>query len=312
MNGIIPVAASRHGGHGPALSSPLRGGTTVSDEPGRPLTAELQAVLWLFAALALTAGVMLFVLSKEADDFFSWPVAPPLTAAFLGASYWAACVLLAWTARRRSWLRARATLPPVLTIAVLLLVATLIHLDRFDTDGVFGMFWLIAYIVVPPALVLALWRQLRVPGSDESLRVPLSRTVRALVALQALVMLGIGIALFVAPADAADIWPWPLTPLNARVVGAFLIGFGVSAAHAAWEADLYRFEGTALAYAVLGLLELAALARHSADLTGGSLDTWLYACFLVSVVLAGSIATVQARRLGARIPRYETRTSMNT
>ncbi len=275
----------------------------MKDEPGRPLTAELRAVLWLFAALALTAGVMLFVFSEDAKDFFSWKVAPPLTAAFLGASYWAAAVLLAWTARRRSWLRARATMLPVLTIAVLLLVATLIHEDRFDMDGVFGVFWLVAYIVVPPMLLIALWRQLRVPGADESLRVPLSRTLRALVGLQGLVMLGIGIWLFAAPVDASDVWPWSLTPLNARVIGAFVIGFGVSAAHAAWENDLYRFEGSALAYTALGVLELVALVRHNADLTGGSTDTWLYVAFLVSVVIAGAAASLQARRLGTRLPR---------
>jgi hypothetical protein len=277
----------------------------MKDEPGRPLTPELRLVLWLFAALALTAGVMLFAFSNEADDFFSWKVAPPLTAAFLGASYWAACVLLAWTGRRRSWLRARATMLPVLTIAVLLLAATLIHEDRFDFSSVFGLFWLVAYIVVPPVLALALWRQLRVAGADESLRVPLSRTLRVLVALQALVMLGVGIALFIAPADAADLWPWDLTPLNARVIGAFLIGFGVSGAHAAWEHDLYRFEGTAQAYSVLGLLELAAMASHESDLSGGSLDTWLYVGFLVSIVIAGAVASLQARRLGARLTRPE-------
>ena len=38
----------------------------MKDEPGRPLTAELRTVLWLFAALALTAGVMLFVFSEDA------------------------------------------------------------------------------------------------------------------------------------------------------------------------------------------------------------------------------------------------------
>jgi membrane protein CcdC involved in cytochrome C biogenesis len=279
----------------------------MRDEPGRPLTDELRAVLWLFALLALTAGVMLFVFSNRADDFFSWKVAPPLTAAFLGASYWAACILLAWTAQRRSWLRARATMLPVITIAVLLLVATLIHEDRFDFGRVFGLFWLVAYIVVPPVLGLALWRQLRVRGSDETLRVPIPGWLRVLVGLQALVMLGVGIALFVAPADAKDIWAWPLTPLNARVVGAFVIGFGVSAANAAWEHDLYRFEGSALAYAALGVLELAALAWHEPDLAGGSTDTWLYVAFLVSVVIAGAAATVQARRLGTRhqgLPGY--------
>jgi len=100
-------------------------------------------VLWLFAALALIAGVLLFVLSEDTDRFFSWTIKPPLTAAFLGASYWAACILITWAARQHLWVRARATMPPVLVIAVLLLIATLIHLDRFHMDSIFGWFWLI-------------------------------------------------------------------------------------------------------------------------------------------------------------------------
>jgi hypothetical protein len=53
---------------------------------------------WFFAiaaALAFIAGILLFVLAAGTDRFFSWTIEPPLTAAFLGAAYWAACVLLA-------------------------------------------------------------------------------------------------------------------------------------------------------------------------------------------------------------------------
>ena len=74
--------------------------------------------------LCSVAGILLFVLATETDRFFSWTIEPPLTAAFLGAAYWAACVLLAWAARESTWERARAVLPPVFIIAVLLLVAT--------------------------------------------------------------------------------------------------------------------------------------------------------------------------------------------
>jgi hypothetical protein len=262
----------------------------------RRLTGELRATLWLFALLALIAGVLLFGLSEDTDRFFSWTIAPPLTAAFLGASYWAAFVLIAWSAGQRAWARARATFPPVLVIAVLLLVATLIHLDRFDMDSVFGWFWLIVYLLVPPVLVALLVRQLRTSGSDSVRGRPLPPALRLVLAIQAVTMLAVGAALFAAPADADALWPWQLTPLTARAVGAFLAGFGVAAAHAAVENDLARFEGAALAYAALGLLELLALALHSEDLTGASIDTWVYVGFLASVTAVGAYASALARR----------------
>ncbi len=81
-----------------------------------------------------------------------------ITAAFLGAAYWAACVLLSWAALQPDWPRARTALPPVFTIAVLLLVATLIHLDRFHHD-LYGRFWLVVYVIVVPLLAYLIWAQ---------------------------------------------------------------------------------------------------------------------------------------------------------
>src|SRR5918996_153068 len=239
---------------------------------------------WFFgvaAALALIAGVLLFVLASETDRFFSWTIEPPATAAFLGAAYWAACVLLGWAAAQQSWERARSTIPPVFAIAVLLLVATLIRLDKFDLDSVFGWFWLVVYIAVPPLLVVLVVRQHRAAGPVPPGAEGLALGARALLVAQATVMLALGGALFVAPTSADALWPWALTPLTAEAIGAFLVGFGIAAAGALWEDDLDRLEGSALAYATLGLLELAALAIHSDDLTSSGLGTALYAALWV-------------------------------
>ena len=110
-------------------------------------------------------------------------------------------------------------------------------------------------------------------------------------------MLAVGASLFIDPAGTASIWPWPLTPLTGRAVGAFLVGFGVSAADAVFQSDLRRFEGAALAYATLGALQLLALALHSEDLSGGTTDTWLYAGFVCSVLAVGAYGCVRALRL---------------
>ena len=71
--------------------------------------------------------------------------------------------------RRGSW-RAPA-LVPVTTIAVLLLVATLVHLDKFDMDSIFGWFWLVVYCSVPPALAVLVWAQARRAGRRPRRRV---------------------------------------------------------------------------------------------------------------------------------------------
>jgi hypothetical protein len=267
------------------------------------VTRELRLLFGAFAALAVGAFLLLFVLSNHTEDWFSWTIEPPLTAAFLGASYFAALLLFAWTARFGDWRSAQATLVPVSVIAILLLVATIVHEDRFHHD-VFGWFWKVAYVVAPIGIAVAVARQIRA-GSDrrrpttDRPPAPLPKAVRAALVPQGLVMAALGVYLFAAPTDADDLWPWALTPLTARVIGAFVAGFGASALHAVTANDLRSFEGAALAYSALGGLQLLALALHATDLTGGDGDTWLYVFFLVSVAGAGLAGLRSARRLSA-------------
>ena len=253
---------------------------------------------WFFrlsAVLAAIAGGLLIFGADDTDELFSWTIEPPLTAAFMGAAYWAAMVLLAWAAVQRSWVRARTALPAVFTIALLLLIATVLHLDRFHHD-LFGRFWEAVYVIVVPLLVFLTWSQVRSVGPDPPRTRPLAGWLRVTLCLQALVMFGLGAALFAAPVDAASLWAWPLTPLTGRAVGAFLIGFAVAAAFAALENDLERLHGAALAYAALGALELGAVALHSEDLTASDAGTAAYVAFCVSVLAVGLYGALRLRR----------------
>jgi len=268
----------------------------VTPAAGRPLTRALKVLFAGFAALALTAGALLFIGSEHTDKWFSWDIKPPLTAAFLGAAYWAAFVLLAWTARRRWWEDAQATVVPVLLIAVLLLIATLVHLDKFDLDSLAGWFWLIAYICVPPVMGLLIWQQLSVqpqarepePGAG-ALAPP---WLRILLGLEGVVMLCAGVALYVAPVGARELWPWIVTPLTARAMAAFVIGFGAAAGWAALHPRLRGLEGAAYAYATLGGLELVALARYGDTLQASSAGEAAFVAFAALVLLTGFAGAV--------------------
>ena len=260
----------------------------------RPLTAELRALLTAFAGLALIAGFLLFPLAEETDRFFSWTIQPPLTAAFLGAAYWAAFVLIGWSATRTTWEEAVPALVPVTVIAVGLLAATLIHLDKFHMDSLFGWFWLVVYCTVPLALAFLIRRQLAVPPGGEPLGdTPVPGVLRLTLAVQALVMLGIGVVLWVSPESADTIWPWPLTPLTARAVATFLIGFAAAAAFAARDNRVERLRGAAYAYATLGALELLAALVFGEDFDDG--EVAIYVTFAASVLLVGLAGSAAGR-----------------
>jgi hypothetical protein len=266
---------------------------TPWDDDREPVMAPLRWFFRIAAALAVIAGLQLFAGAAETDRFFSWTIEPPLTAAFLGAAYWAAAVLLGWAAAQRTWAYARTAVPPVLTIAVLLLVATLAHLDKFDFDAVFGWFWLTVYVIVTPLLLYLLWRQPRSPGVAGER--PIAGWARALLALQAVVLVGLGAALMIAPTDVAAAWPWPLTPLTGRAVGAFLCGFGVAAAFALRENDLARLRGSAMAYATLGVLEALALALHRDDADIGGAAGIAFCVGVASVLTVGLYGVTASR-----------------
>jgi hypothetical protein len=250
------------------------------------------------AVLAAIAGVLLFPLAGETDDFFSWTIEPPLSAAFMGAAYWAALVLLAWAARQRTWAVARTAMPAVATIAALLLAATLIHIDKFDFDSLFGWFWMVVYSLVTPLLAWSLVRQLSLAAPVERGLDPLPGAVRVILAIVALVFAGFGVALFAWPVDAASAWPWPLTPLTARAIASFLIGFAVAGAFALWEDDRDRLRGPARAFAALAALELLALLPYGDDLTAEPAGVIAYVAFwLISLALgaAGALSSSNVR-----------------
>lgn len=55
----------------------------------RSLTPSMRWLLLIGSLLAFIAGLQLFVLSEQTSHFFAWTIDVPLTAAFLGAIYWA-------------------------------------------------------------------------------------------------------------------------------------------------------------------------------------------------------------------------------
>jgi peptidoglycan/LPS O-acetylase OafA/YrhL len=261
----------------------------------RQTTPRLRLILWVFAGLALIAGGLLFIGATHTDKWWSWTIQPPLTAATLGAFYWAAFVLILTAARSETWAEARPAVYPVAVIAVLLLVVTLYHLDRFDLDSLFGIFWLVAYALVPPLLTWALADQVRAPGEDARPTQRLPRRLRALLVFEGVAMLVAAAVLLFSAGLADDLWPWALSPLTSRAIGSFFAGVGLAALIAVRDDDPLSFRGAALAYTVLGLLQLLALFLHTPDLEGDHFDTAIYVASWSLVILTGAYGLRAAR-----------------
>jgi hypothetical protein len=250
------------------------------------LAGAWQLAFRVSALLALIAGLLLFAGATRTDDFFSWTIEPAQTAAFIGAAYWAAAVLFAWASAQKRPDRVWIAALPEATVAILLLIATQLHLDKFHSN-LFGYFWVAVYAVAAPVLIYLFAATTgNSAGSDRERRVPMPAWLRLLLTLQAAAFTVYGIGLFVSPSGFDGAWPWALTPLTAQAIAAFLLGFAVAAAIAVRGNSLQRFRGAALTYVVFGTLELLAAALHHSDFRGGAALP-LYLAFFASVLAAG-------------------------
>lgn len=256
-------------------------------------------VLAVFSGLTLLAFVALFVGAEQTDRVFAWTIQPPITAAFLGAAYAAGCALEVLALRRGTWAAVRLPFLTILVFTTTTLLATLLHLDRFHFASPIPLarfaawFWLAIYVLVPVAMVVVGVVEERRPAAAE--RVPLPAVLRVTLLAQGAVMLGVGAALFVRPALAAALWPWTLTPLTARMVAAWLLGFGLAVGLAGLEANLARLDVAAAAYGLLAVLELVVVGRYADTVRWGSVAVWVYLAVAVSILLSSAYGLIRLR-----------------
>jgi hypothetical protein len=267
---------------------------TAHPEATRPMTPGVRAGLVAIASVIFWLGLSLFVFPTHTDDLFAWTIQPPLTAAFLGASYWASTTLAVACASERDWARGRAFAAPYFIAGVVLLWVTIVHWDRFHMDEVTGWLWLILYAIFPPSVLLLLGRQLRTPGTEPPRGPRIATPILALIGLQGVVMVALGTALVVAPEDASSLWPWQLTPLTGRAIGTFVLSQGTLSLMVCLERDWARVRPPMLQMLVLGTLHLVAVARFSDTLDWDSAGAWLYVGFVASVLAVGVYGTRRA------------------
>jgi hypothetical protein len=209
--------------------------------------------------------------------------------------------------RQPAWVRARIALPAVLVFTTLTFVTTLLHLDRFHLGNGFPArtqfvtwLWIGVYAAVPVLMSILLVPQLRAAGVDEPRRNPLPPWLRAVLGLHAVVLLTVGFALFVAPAATMSLWPWMLTPLTARTMGAWLLSLGLAAGHANVENDWGRVTVATHTYVLLGILEFVALMRYPSSVDWARPAAAIYVLFLASVLVVGIYGWVTARQVAHR------------
>ncbi len=184
-----------------------------------------RALAAFIAPFLIVAFVVLYLFPADTQHLFAWTIRPTMTpmvlaSAYLGGFYFFVRAL--WEPR---WASLRLGLLSVALFATLLGIATILHWNRFNHHHVAFWLWAGLYFTAPFLVVLAYLanRHTLSPGQPTEER--LGVVSRWLIGVTGVAALATGLTMFLAPGRMIAIWPWALTPLTCRVVGAiFCLG----------------------------------------------------------------------------------------
>ena len=256
----------------------------------------------LLGSVVLFAFIVLYFFPTRTKQLFAWPIAPPMTAMFMGASYANGAIFFASVLFGRIWHRVWAPHVGVFVFATLLLIATFLHWDRFTHGHPVFYTWvfiyLVAPIVTPIALITNLREDLHLPD-ERGATVPLA--LRVIWLIPGILFLVAALYAFIKPAWLISMWPWKATPLTMRVIVSFYSMLGVAViavvCEPRWSAWRIGLIGVIVWHA---LIVLAAFLRQS-DFKGGLFHGWwlpFEIALLVAVVT--TFAFLEARAAVSR------------
>ena len=269
----------------------------MKDDAVLPATRALSAFIVPFLVVAF---VVLYGFPSDTDRWFAWTINPPMTPMTLGAVYLGGAYFFVRAFRAKEWHTVKAGFVAVGTFATLMGVATILHWDRFNHSHVAFWLWAGLYFTTP-FLVWGVWaanrRRGSAPGPDD-LMLPTAGKL-AIAATGGLAVV-VGLFLFLVPERAIDVWPWTITPLTSRVMGAlFMLGIaevGVLT-DARWSAARIMLQVQSVMLALI----LIAAARARADFDTSRPLTWLLlGGFVVALVSAVVLSLSMDRRSRSR------------
>jgi hypothetical protein len=249
----------------------------------------------------VVAVIMLYLVPSFAVDTFAWPVPVRASALFLAASFLFRGAFFLLIFLGVSWNRLRYFTWGNIAFALVLLISTFLHADKFRFDIFTGWVWLYLYLEEPIWMVFLISRAARQPREPSAHPVPLMPAFKVFLFVQSLILIGVSGFLLFGPEVFDPQWPWTLTPLTGRVIAGWPLSFGV------WSIVLANMDdwddmkmGIGLNIFWLAALLVTTLVFFP-EFNSNRLAFWLYLGFLV-VALAGQsvLALLQQRRTSVR------------
>ncbi len=247
---------------------------------------------WVSAIIVpflVAAFAILYLFPDHTQALFAWGIRPRMSAMMLGAAYIGGAYFFVRAATNARWHWVKVGFLPVTTFATLMGIATILHWDRFNHGYISFFAWVGLYFTTP-FIVLLLWLRNRStdPGpTSHDRRVP--RLVRLVIGIVGDLTLITSIFLFLQPGFMIGTWPWQLTPLTARVLGALFALTGVGelaiALDIRWSAVRIALQSQMIGIALIGL----AIVFSWSNFNQAKPLTWIFLASILFLLIASPL-----------------------
>ncbi len=204
----------------------------------RPPRAQL---IWglLGAAAAAWFAVWMLFFPQYVPKYFAWDAEGRYAQAFIAAGYIFRTAFFLNVAFEGNWIRLRWIVWGNLVFTGTLLFATYWHLDQFHWNPLqtpLAHIWIVLYIFEPLVMIYLIPRGIFGAAAPPT-GGPLHRLLKPFLVLVTGLLLMNGLLIVGNPDFAATRWAWELNPLDARIVGAWFLGWAVWAGTMAFALD---------------------------------------------------------------------------
>ena len=262
----------------------------LKTDKGNQILPETRWIAILVIPFLVAAFGILFIFPQETELLFAWKIKPSMSAMMLGSAYAGGIYFFTGVLRSKQWHQVKVGFLPVIFFASLLGAATILHWDKFNHNHVSFFAWAGLYFTTP---FIVFWAWLRNRNqdtgslSDKDTIIPYM--ARLTMGTFGAVTLTISLVLFLQPSLLISLWPWTLTPLTARVMGAMfalpgLVGLGI-AFDKRWSAATLILQSQGFSI----LLILIASILSSQDYNWTTWSSWIFvgglSLMLMSIVV---------------------------
>jgi hypothetical protein len=259
-------------------------------KPDDRLNLLTHLAVWPLVGLSAVFGPMLFFLPDLTDQFWSWPIQPPMSAVVLGAGYLLGMVAFGTLLIRNRWHAFNVAIPTTWVFAIVMLAATLIHLERFFVGTMRFNVWFVIYVVLP-ILLPVIWllnRRRGAPRRPDDL--VFIWPVRIALLAGGVLVITFGLFMFVYPPGAAAVWPWLLTPLMSRMLSGWVLFLGMAGCLVFFEPRYSAYRFTLPGIVIWGLTLLAGSLLHLDDFNFQRLSPWLWFLAVLGLIVGTVLA----------------------